>query len=197
MSLATALASVRRKASQLLRKDDRRDISATIPRNPPPPLDSIPRNILAFRTITQLLSYIQQDQAFRITEPPLEALKDQRLELKLTSAFSTVAVIEHEVVAVVTKRLPTSLQVVACVQPSDVEPLPITPSEPPSNYRDEIWKLLFTQNPRPKSKTVLAMTPTDSEPIITDARILAELELDDELKLDDDEAIKRYAEACW
>lgn len=187
--MSTLAFVIKRKASQLFgnRIDDSHDTPASIPRNPP--LDYVPKNILAFRTITHLLSYIQQNRAFRVTTPSVPAHDNQRLELKLTNAFSTVAVIEHEVVGVVTRRISKTLEVVACVQPSDVENPPTTLSKPPSKHKSEFWDLIFTHNPRRDEQPVPATISTGS--IITDASILADI------KLDDDEATKRYAEACW
>jgi len=68
-----------------------------LPTSPP---DDVPENILAFRTITKLLSLIQQEQAFRVK---LKGSSPEDIELSLSTAFATIAVIEHEIVAVVTK----------------------------------------------------------------------------------------------
>lgn len=187
MSMSNAFLVIKRTASQLFagKTGDSRDTPTSIPRNPP--LEPIPKNILAFRTITHLLSAIQQNREFQATAPSAQPDVNQRQELKLTNAFSTVAVIEREIVAVVTKRASAKLEVVATIQPSDVGNPP-TPSVPPSNYKKTILDFIFTQNPR-RDDAVSATSQTG--PTITDAMSLADFDLDD------DEAIKKYAEECW
>lgn len=83
-------------------------------------MDSIPENILAFRTITTLLEMIQP-----LKPRPLHLLPNEhglsftsQKELKLADALSTVAVIDHEVVAVVANRTNGQLKVIACTNPS-------------------------------------------------------------------------------
>ena len=87
---------------------------------PPSPVQAQPtrqgiipseKKILAFRTITKLLSLIQQEQAFRAlsTRPPLDAA--EKKELSLCTAFATLAVINREVFAVVTQRSNTKLNI--------------------------------------------------------------------------------------
>jgi hypothetical protein len=142
------------------------------------PLENIPRNILAFRTITRLLSYIQQEREFEVFPTPSMDLDEaQRLELKVSNAFSTLAVIQHEVVSVVSSRAEKSLLIVASV------------------YKDSpsAWQLLVTQNNRRDG--VQAVIP-DSEPgnlTICDVKTLAGIDFDS----DDDKAIKEYALGLW
>ena len=148
------------------------------------PLKDIPINILAFRTITKLLALIQQEQAFR-TDTGMPAA-DQRLELKLINALSTVAVIDHEVVAVVNKSGNDSGKVglIAYVKP----PNDTTPSE---SSIFSLWKVLFSQNFRPDSSD--SHTPSATgQPVIFSAQVLGGLP-----SLDSDEAIKAYAKNCW
>jgi len=116
-----------------------RDTTASIAQNPP--LNDIPRNILAFRTITKLLSLIQQERAFRALQTTAKG--NQRLQLKLTNALSTLAVIEHEVVAVVNNLNCGMLDLIAYVEPSNKNPR-TTPSESSTRH----WKVLFSQNYR-------------------------------------------------
>jgi len=78
-----------------------------------PPRD-IPRNILAFRTITKLLSHIQQEQAFKVSWN--KSLPEKKEELELSTAFATIAVIEHEVIAVVTKHTVERIEVICTPQ---------------------------------------------------------------------------------
>jgi hypothetical protein len=83
-----------------------------LPTSPP---DGVPRNILAFRTITKLLSLIQQEQAFQVNWENSLA-NDQ--ELALSTAFATIAVIDHEIVAVLTKITYEEIEVVCAAQTS-------------------------------------------------------------------------------
>ncbi|KAF8804889.1 hypothetical protein BYT27DRAFT_7213579 [Phlegmacium glaucopus] len=161
----------------------------TTPRNvplPTSPLKDIPRNILAFRTITKLLSQIQQERAFEVYTPAILSPED-RLELKLSNAFSTLAVIEHEVVAIVTKRTAVTLKIVASTQTSTNEEPLVIPS--PSGFVSQVWHLLVTQNyrrgdPQPPTLPI-------GEPIICDAGILAGTDLVD------DETLKLQVNAYW
>ena len=89
---------------------------------PPPssPLKDIPRNILAFRTITTLLSQLQPEREFEGPTPKVGFSAAEQEELRISSALATVAVINHEVVAVVTKpfspQKPDTLEITACIQ---------------------------------------------------------------------------------
>jgi|SRR5271169_2238922 len=154
------------------------------------PFQDIPRNILAFRTITKLLSQIQQERAFQVSHSEAtRRLPEERLELKLSNAFSTVAVIEHEVVAVVTKRTSETLNVIACTQTSgSINETPITPSLP-SGLVSQVWHILVTQNYR-RNDPQPAILPT-GEPTLSDARILAGVDLVD------DETLKLQVDEYW
>src|SRR5271154_369416 len=97
---------------------------------PTSPIPDVPRNILAFCTITKLLSQIQQERVFQVSHSETKRLPpEERLELKLSNAFSTIAVTDHEVVAVVTECTPETLNVIACAQTS-INEFQITPSLP-------------------------------------------------------------------
>ena len=75
--------------------------------NPPPvshselsdPAMPIPRDILAYRTITTLYSKIQQE-SFRYTDTPKIKSIIRRRQLRVLNALANVAVAEHAVVAV-------------------------------------------------------------------------------------------------
>ena len=162
-----------------------RDTTAGIARNPP--LNGIPRNILAFRTITKLLSLIQQERVFEVSYSRGILLPEDRLELKLTNAFSTLAVIEHEVVAVVTKHTRELLQVIACTQTS-INQGPLT-TPLPSGPMSQVWHLLFTQNYR-RSDAETAIHST-AEATISEAKILAGIDFDD------DRTLKLYVDEYW
>ena len=115
-----------RKFSQIFQRKSDGDATA----------DSIPRNILAFRTITRLLSIIQQDRGIQVSEPEL-IQGHQRRQLKIMNAFSTVAVMDQEIVAVVNNSNSgtfdlnsNKLDLIACVGSNDENP-DSTPSTPP------------------------------------------------------------------
>jgi hypothetical protein len=169
--------------------------NATAPCDSPPivPFSTstdIPRNILAFRTITKLLAKIQQEQSFQVSSKerlPLQSA--ERQELLLSNAFSTVANMDNDVVAVVTRH--TSGQILddaTCTTENFIneEPL-ITP--PPSTLVSQVWHLVVTRNycwDEIKPATIL---PVD--PVIGDARILAEI------GLVEDEALKLIVDQYW
>ncbi len=163
-----------------------RDTSPSIPPTCPP--EDIPRNILAFRTITKLLSQIQQEQAFQVSRSEARLSEPhERLELRLSNAFATIAVVEHEIVAVVTKRTRESLKVIACPQTPINDGPPITPL--PSAFLSQIWHLLVTQNYR-RSDLQPAILST-GEPTIDDVRIVTGIDLDD------DEKLKLHVDEHW
>jgi len=150
-----------------------------------PPKD-IPRNILAFRTITKLLSHIQQEQAFQVSWD--NTLPANNEELKLSTAFATIAVIDHEIVAVVTKHTCEKIQVVLASQTPIEEPS--TDPPPRSNYKRGFFDFFIAKNPRLKDPPP---TSTD-EPTISradDAGILPGIDLDD------DEILKTWVDECW
>ena len=192
--------TVLHRVSQFFNKSDSppEPSPAGIARNPP--LNGIPKNILAFHTITKLLSLIQQERAFRALQPRSE--DNRRLELKLINALATVAVIEHGVVAVVNNinsgtldcdsdkldRDSNKLDLIVCVEPSNDENLCILPSEPPA---PNLWRVLLSKNyrfsdPKPNSTGQPTIQPT-----ISSAEALADL------GLVGNEAIKQYAGECW
>jgi hypothetical protein len=148
----------------------------------PPPDNSIPTNILAFRTITKLLSQIQRDKATRILE---SKLSDKDLAVvKIVNAFSTLAVIEHEVVAIVTKTSgdldECTLELIACLEPSNE----VIPSSAPtwiSGFWSQVKKYLFSQNPRGNTRS--STVDLGEPPVISYAACRNELNLvnDDEI----------------
>jgi hypothetical protein len=159
--------NILRQASQIFNKSNR----------PPQPSRDIPRNILAFRTITKLLSLIQQERAFQALQP--RSADNRRLELKLTNALATVAVINHEVVAVVNNLDSDKLDLIVSVESSR-----IPPSESPA---PNLLHVLFPQNyrfsdPKPNST---------GQPTISSAEALADI------KLVGNKTIQQYAEECW
>jgi hypothetical protein len=79
--------------------------SCSSPNNSP----EIPRNILAFRTITTLLHLIQQEELETDPEPPIK----ERSELRLLNSLATVAITEHDIVAVTSKNNIDGLELIA------------------------------------------------------------------------------------
>jgi hypothetical protein len=124
--------------------------------------NDIPRNILAFRTITTMLASIQQGRPFKISLEDSEISPDQQLQLKISNALANLAIANHEIVAVATAQRAEELSVFAC-SPSESN----DKSPPPKPSR---WKFIVTQNPRKDEK------PQDSKdyPLIYDAKVLAE-----------------------
>jgi len=107
------------------------------------PQSGIPENILAFRTITTLLERIQQHKPFKL----LQDVQDPQQELKLSTAFSTVAVINHEVVAVVAKRMPEMLEVIVGTNISpDQNQQVITQSPALNSIFPDFSSFLFVKN---------------------------------------------------
>jgi hypothetical protein len=124
----------------------------------------IPENILAFRTITTLLHAIQQHKPFKL----MQDVNSQR-ELRLYTAFSTVAVIEHEVVAVVAKRIPEILEVIVCPTTSPDQHQQVATQSPASNsIFSNFSNFLFVKNPRrndlPQSRSDPVINATEDDP---------------------------------
>jgi hypothetical protein len=152
-------------------------------------LTDIPKNILAFRTITTLLERIQQERKIKVSQPEKLPPPD-RLELKISNAFSTIAVMEHEIVAIATKRTPEALKITACTQAPANEDSVIAPTQP--GLPSQIWHLLVTQNYRWGDESDKIITERRiGKPTIDDAETLAGLELAD------DDALKRRVDEYW
>ncbi|KJA14958.1 hypothetical protein HYPSUDRAFT_208271 [Hypholoma sublateritium FD-334 SS-4] len=83
----------------------------TVDNSPPDDTDvhdsnNVPSNILAFRTITSMLSHIQFNKKFEIQRTTYDALETndpRRKEIKICSAFAILAVMDAEVIAAVAK----------------------------------------------------------------------------------------------
>jgi len=159
------------------------------PSVPLPTSTDIPRNILAFRTITKILAKIQQEQSFQVSSNDrLSPQGSARQELLISNAFATISNMDNDVVAVVTKRTSGQiLEVVVCNSENFIneEPL-ITP--PPSTLVSRVWHLV-TKSHRWDDKKPAIVLPED--PAICDARILAEMDLVE------DEALERFVDEYW
>jgi len=149
-----------------------------LPTSPP---NGIPRNILAFRTITNLLSLIQQEQAFQVNWET--SLADNQ-ELALSTAFATIAVIDHEIVAVATKLTHEKIEVV-CAPQTSIEDRSTQPSWPVRGSEFSVAKNFCQDDPPP----ILQTGPTIS--LADDAGILPGIDLDN------DEILKTWVDERW
>lgn len=128
------------------------------------PNDNTKENILAFRTITTLLSKIQQQSLTSEGDlgPKTEA---QRQELSILSALATVIVMDKEVVAtVVDHPKGGELGILACQQPT---------AETSSTLGSSLFRFLINKNPRRDTK-VINTGPFLSNP--TNPRIPSDLD---------------------
>lgn len=183
-----------------IQNDDSRDI--------PPSSTSeeeekdVPRNILAFRTITKMLEAIQQQRfAFEASPADLDLTEAERSELRISNAFATLAVIEHEVVAVATIRR-IKLEVLVSIHTNNSNNLykslkqsGSAPPPPSNKYLDHLCAQNFRQT-RPLS----AVSPTE-KPVVFAAKELALRDLDAKtmaaFTLEGDQAIGEYADEFW
>jgi len=111
-----------------------------------PQPNDIPRNILAFRTITTMLAHIQQERPFKFSLNNSKISGAQQRELKISNAFANLAVTDYDVVAVATVQSPDELNIVACSSDSSDESPPSPSPSGPSPSR--FWKFIFSKNPR-------------------------------------------------
>src|SRR5277367_4126706 len=90
--------------------------------------NDIPRNILAFRTITTILARVQPERPFKISLKDSEILPAQQKELKISNALANLAVADYDVVAVATVQSPEELNIVACSHSDSNDQSPPSPS---------------------------------------------------------------------
>lgn len=118
--------------------------------NAPNSPHEVPKNILAFRTITTLLAKIQQENPifFNETERFPEGANINKEILEISTALANLAVTNDAIVAVATNLSANNLQVVACTN-FDADSREFDHSGKPS--RDSIfssWKLILSPNTR-------------------------------------------------
>ena len=111
----------------------------------------VPDAILAFRTITTMLSLIPSP--IKTTSGQKEFTREQRTELRVLDALAGVIVREHEVAAVMAKPYNGfNIQVIASVNLNNSEPaLSITQqgqSSPSTGPGRQLLRWLITPNPR-------------------------------------------------
>jgi len=148
-----------------------------------PQSNGIPRNILAFRTITTMLACIQQERPFKFSLNNSKISGAQQRELKISNAFANLAVAKHDVVAVATVQSPDELNVVACSHSDSNDESPPSPSPSGlSRYLD----FFFTKNPRDDE--------LNDRLVVVDAQSHAAKSL---AGLDgDEEKLRVYVESC-
>ncbi|KJA15035.1 hypothetical protein HYPSUDRAFT_59042 [Hypholoma sublateritium FD-334 SS-4] len=108
---------------------------------PTPAEPIIPRQILAFRTITLLLSQLQKNQ--NLPYEPYKMSPQESREAKIADAFAHVATAQHDVIAISTRRTPSDLNVVAITENQDGTS---TPDIPPAKLTPIFGRFCFTKN---------------------------------------------------
>jgi hypothetical protein len=133
--------------------------------------DDIPRNILAFRTITTMLASIQQGQPFKFSLNDSKLSAAQQQELKISNALANLAIADHEIVAVATAQRAEELSVFACSPSESNDKSP--PPKPLLAPQPDSWlKFIVSKNPRKDDKR----EDSKDYPLIYDAKVLAEKE---------------------
>jgi hypothetical protein len=110
--------------------------------------DEIPKNILAFRTITAMLGKIQQEK------PPIfsnaaVAKQGERDELRLSTAFANLANTDNEVIAIATSNSVDKIEVIVSTNHDNDG---LTDHSPPIKISD-IWRMIFSSNARQDDDT--------------------------------------------
>jgi len=149
-------------------------------------------NLIAFHTITSLLSKIQQESQISDKDVQMDEIGLQKhMELKLLNALTTVLVMDHEVMAVVANHsYPKTVDILACTQ-SDA-PIQQVRTETPRSL-GLLWELLVSWNPRrgPDIHETSYNAPVPYIPKICTPAIL------DGLVSDDWNALLRYIDQHW
>lgn len=158
--------------------------------------NAVPGNILTFRTITTVLSYIQFNKNFEIQRTPYDALETndlRRKEIKICSAFATLAVMDAEVIAAVTKPTQQATEVIVCSQssgyaPSHVSQEPLNAAEAKGFLGSLYNYFTFTKNPErddPNPPVNISLEDVDIKlcPELTEGA--------------SDQAIKGYTDTYW
>lgn len=165
--------------------------NSNIPSHISPSKDILPRNILAFRTISTFLGLIQQERPFKVSDSTTDLSQIDRRELKISNAVATLAVADNDITAVITKRWADTLEVITSTGPTphsdDDSEKPCIESKS-NNIFSRVWELMVNKNYRrddPKPPVC------DRDPTIINATIPNGLEPDD------DEGLKDYLDKCW
>jgi len=149
-------------------------------------------NLIAFCTITLLLSKIQQESQMSDKDVQMDEIGLQKhMELKLLNALTMVLVMDHEVMVVVANHSYLKMvDILACTQ-SDA-PIQQVRTETPRSL-GLLWELLVSWNPRrgPDLHETSYDAPIPYIPKICTPAIL------DGLVSDDWNALLRYIDQHW
>jgi len=149
-------------------------------------------NLIAFRTITSLLSKIQQESQMSDKDVQMNEIGLQKhMELKLLNALTIVLVMDHEVMAVVVNHsYLKTVNILACTQLD--APIQQVRTEMPRSL-GLLWELLVSWNPRrgPDVHETSYDTPVPYVPKICTPAI------PDGLVSDDWNALLRYIDQHW
>ena len=135
---------------------------------------SIPRNILAFRTITMMLAKIQPMQSFITKGDAYEVSAGTRREVRISNALACLATIDNDVVALTTKYTSDGITVLACVSIPEDLPKNLKPPQP-EGYIDQIISFVLTKNPCKDDPSTSTMT----NPIVTYPKIISAMKPED------------------
>jgi hypothetical protein len=155
--------------------------------NAPNSPHEIPKNILAFRTITTLLAKIQQENPIFFNETRFSqgANIDKEI-LELSTALANLAVTKDAIVAVATNLSANNLQVVACAN-SNADSREFDHSGKPS--WDSIfssWKLILSPNTRRNDPPSNIQHPT-----------IVKTEIPSGVDAEDDVTLLHYIKETW
>jgi hypothetical protein len=154
----------------------------------------LPQNILAFRTITTLLAKIQQDRpaVYSNALDRTDLTDSRRRELKISNALANLAIVDTDIVALVSKltNFSDGLEVVVCGNPDGDNDQTAKPSESPPS----IWDILFARN---SPNLIGPLRPTDSTARQARAPTIVAAVKPAGLKSDDAKEISRYIDEDW
>ena len=124
---------------------------------------AIPRNILAFRTITTLLAKIQQDTPITYSDAldRRDISPEHKQELKISNALANVANTDTDIVALVTRfsSFSDALDVLVCGN-LDGDRDHDQPGKPVPPSKSSIWEIIFTRNPDNSKLPMKNLLPT-------------------------------------
>jgi len=157
--------------------------------NAPNSPHGLPKNILAFRTITTLLARIQQENPLAQTYTELDnlAVVDSDKEtLRISTAFANLAVTKNSIVAVATHLSAKDLQVVVCANFDDDNEHLLNRTTSSKIDTGGFWRFLISANPRRDDP------PSDIQhPTIVDTKIPSHVDPED------DKTLINYIKETW
>lgn len=174
------------------------------PEAPPVPVaPTIPNNILEFRTITTILSKIQQEMPFKLLGSIHDVPENHRHQLGIIDALSVVAVTDYQVIAAVSKGSIGDEPIQVTVSTSSfLQKARLTAKLQPSvliciaNAFEQaalyLWTIFVTQNPRKSDNNKPKITTASIPEIIAVAP--QENHGDD---LHPNAPLHQYLSPCW